>query len=126
MVRIRLRRMGLKGQPTYRVVITDKEAPRNGKFIENIGFYNPRTEPLTFDIDEARVLYWLSVGAQPSESAAKLLKKCGTLARFERFKKGETVEALVADAAATKVVVSPKTRREAPAAGAGTFKPKAK
>lgn len=126
MVRIRLRRMGLKKQPIYRVVITDKESPRNGKFIEIVGTYNPRTEPMVFDIDEARVLYWLSVGAQPTESCAKLLKKFGTAARFDRMRKGETVDALVEEAAKEKAAApkSLKTRREAPAAGSGWFKPK--
>ncbi|MBX3063598.1 MAG: 30S ribosomal protein S16 [Anaerolineae bacterium] len=130
MVRIRLRRQGLKRQPIYRVVITDREAPRNGSFIEIVGQYNPRTEPMQFDIDENRVLYWLSVGAQPSESVAKLLNKFGTAARFERLKKGEaTIEALAEEANQAKLAAGPqslKTRREAPASGTGTFKPKEK
>lgn len=130
MVRIRLRRQGLKKQPIYRVVITDREAPRNGSFIEIVGLYNPRTEPMQFDIDENRVLYWLSVGAQPSESVAKLLNKFGTAARFERLKKGEaTIEALADEAAKAKLAAGPqslKTRHEAPASGQGTFKPKEK
>jgi small subunit ribosomal protein S16 len=122
MVRIRLRRMGLKKQPSYRVVIADQESPRNGKFIEAVGNYNPRTEPATFDIDEARVLYWLSVGAQPSEGIIRMLKKHGTMDRLARLKKGEaTIEALAAEAAAAKQPVSAKTRREPPVAGSGVF-----
>ena len=66
MVKIRLRRTGAKKQPHYRVVVTDSRAPRDGKFIEIIGHYNPRTEPATVEIDAERALYWLSVGAQPS------------------------------------------------------------
>ena len=73
MVRIRLRRMGKRHQPSYRVVVADSESPRNGRFIENIGFYNPRNEPPTIEIDAERARYWLSVGAQPSDPAARLL-----------------------------------------------------
>ncbi len=115
MVKIRLRRVGAKKQPSYRVVVTDSRAPRDGRFIEIIGFYNPRTEPETVKIKEDRALYWLSVGAQPTEAVARLLKKQGALARFERLKQGEPLEALMAEAeeAAQAVPeISPKTRRE--------------
>jgi small subunit ribosomal protein S16 len=88
MVRIRLRRTGKKGQPSYRVVVADSESPRDGRFIENIGHYNPRTNPPTISIDADRALYWLSQGAQPSDSAATLLRKEGILARFEAIKQG--------------------------------------
>lgn len=77
MVRIRLRRTGKKGQPSYRVIVADKEAPRDGKFIENIGFYNPQTDPPTMQIDTDRAKYWLSLGAQPSDAVARLLHKAG-------------------------------------------------
>lgn len=77
MVRIRLRRQGAKQQPTYRVVVADQRAPRDGRIIENIGHYNPRTEPETINIDVDRARYWLGVGAQPSESVARLLKAVG-------------------------------------------------
>ncbi len=99
MVRIRLRRVGAKKQPSYRVVVADSRSPRDGRFIEVIGFHNPRTEPETVTIEEDRALHWLSVGAQPSEAVHRLLKKKGTLGRFERLKAGESVEALVAEAA---------------------------
>ncbi len=115
MVKIRLRRVGAKKQPSYRVVVTDSRAPRDGRFIEVIGFYNPRTEPETVKIKEDRALHWLSVGAQPTEPVARLLKKQGTLVRFERLKQGEPLEALVAEAdeAAQAVLkISPKTRRD--------------
>jgi small subunit ribosomal protein S16 len=75
MVRIRLRRQGAKKQPTYRVVVTDREAPRDGRFIEVIGHFNPRTEPETCVIDVERAAYWLSVGAQPSAAVDRLLAK---------------------------------------------------
>ncbi|MEY2820250.1 MAG: hypothetical protein RL275_3713 [Chloroflexota bacterium] len=103
MVRIRLRRIGLKGQPTYRIVAADKEAPRDGRFLEILGVYNPRTNPATIKLNEDRIYHWMKNGAQPTESAAQVLKTAGTLDRFERFKKGESVETLVAEAAAAEV-----------------------
>lgn len=66
MVRIRLRRIGLKKQPSYRIVVADSEAPRNGRYIEIIGFYNPRTEPETIELDEERALHWLKVAPSPA------------------------------------------------------------
>jgi len=66
MVKIRLRRVGLKNQPSYRIVAADKEKPRDGRFLEILGFYNPRTEPSTIEVKEERVYYWLSNGAQLS------------------------------------------------------------
>lgn len=112
MVRIRLRRTGAKRQPSYRLVVADAEAPRDGRFIENIGFYNPRTTPDTLEINEERALYWLKVGAQPSESALRLLTRNGTLERFRRLKAGEPLETLVAEAqqAAQSRTVDPRTR----------------
>jgi small subunit ribosomal protein S16 len=98
MLRIRLRRMGAKKQPSYRVVVADQRAPRDGRFVEIIGHYNPRTEPTTFQIDEERALYWLSQGAQPSESVERLLRKEGTLDRFARLRAGEPLETLLAEA----------------------------
>ncbi|NMB61028.1 MAG: 30S ribosomal protein S16 [Chloroflexi bacterium] len=98
MVKIRLRRTGLKNQPSYRIVVADKEAPRDGRFLEIIGFYNPRTEPFTFDVKEERVYYWLKQGAQPSESLAQLFKTVGLTDRYERVKKGESEEAVLTEA----------------------------
>lgn len=109
MLRIRLRRVGGKKQPSYRIVVAESTAPRDGKFVEVIGFYNPRTEPETIQVKEERVLHWLSVGAQPSDSLTRLLQKTGTLARFERMKGGESLETLVAEAAAAEQTTSPKT-----------------
>jgi small subunit ribosomal protein S16 len=98
MVKIRLRRVGSKKQTSFRVVVADSRAPRDGRFIEEIGFYNPRTEPETLRVDEARALHWLTVGAQPTDSVTRLLKTLGTLGRFERLKQGEPLEDLVAEA----------------------------
>ncbi len=98
MVKIRLRRVGAKKQPSYRVVVADSQSPRDGRFIEIIGFYNPRTEPETVRIKEERALHWLSVGAQPTDAVRRLLEKQGTLARFARLKAGEPLEDLVTEA----------------------------
>jgi small subunit ribosomal protein S16 len=81
-VKIRLRRMGAKGQPSYRVVVTDSRTARAGRFIESIGFYNPRREPAELRFDEAKTLSWLRRGAIPSDTARSLLKKGGVWTKF--------------------------------------------
>ena len=81
MVRIRLSRVGAKGQPSYRVVVADQRMPRDGRFLEVIGHYNPRSEPATVVIDRERAQYWLSKGAMPSESVARLLASAGVAAQ---------------------------------------------
>ena len=73
-VKLRLTRVGSKKNPIYRVVAADSRSPRDGKFIEIVGRYNPQTEPSTIELDEDRVRDWLSKGAQPTESVARLLK----------------------------------------------------
>ncbi len=77
MVRIRLFRVGAKKQPSYRVVVADQRSPRDGRFIEIIGHYNPRTDPPTYVIKEDRALHWLEHGAQPSEPVRRMLDKLG-------------------------------------------------
>lgn len=78
-VKIRLRRTGAKKQPTYRVVVADSRFPRDGRFIEEIGHYNPRTEPVTVVIDSEKAKKWISNGAQPTETVKALLKKSGII-----------------------------------------------
>jgi len=112
MVKIRLRRTGKKKQPTYRVVVADSRSPRDGRFIETIGFYNPRTEPPIVRIKEDRALYWLSQGAQPTDAVARLLRKKGTLDRFARLKEGEDLETLLAEAAAEEALAEEVTPME--------------
>jgi small subunit ribosomal protein S16 len=73
-VKLRLARVGSKKNPIYRVVAADSRSPRDGRFIEIVGRYNPQTEPSTIELDEAKVKEWLSKGAQPTESVARLLK----------------------------------------------------
>jgi small subunit ribosomal protein S16 len=79
MVRIRLMRVGAKGAPSYRVVVADSRSPRDGRIIENIGWYNPLTDPSTIQIDGERAKYWISVGAQPSDPVRSLLSRAGIL-----------------------------------------------
>ncbi len=81
MVKIRLMRMGMKGAPSYRVVVADARAPRDGRFIENIGWYNPLTEPSTIQINAERARHWMRVGAQPTESVRSLLVRSGVIER---------------------------------------------
>jgi small subunit ribosomal protein S16 len=114
MVRIRLRRIGSRRQASYRVVAADKESPRDGKFLEILGHYNPRTEPATVVLNEERVYDWISKGAQPSDSVVKIFNSVGLLERFARFKAGEAVETLVAEAEKVyeKRTADQKTRRD--------------
>ncbi len=78
--RIRLRRTGRRHQPTYRIVVTEKAAPRDGKFIETLGHYNPRTEPVTIEVNAEKARDWLSRGATPSDTVRSLFKKAGVFA----------------------------------------------
>ena len=79
MVKIRLRRMGMKKKPFYRLVVTDSRTPRDGRFIEEIGYFDPLTEPVNLKINEERAKYWLGTGAQPTDTVRALLKKGGVL-----------------------------------------------
>ena len=76
-VRMRLTRVGSKKNPIYRVVVADQRSPRDGRFIEIIGRYNPQTDPSTIELDEAKVTEWLGKGAQPSDAVVKLIKAAG-------------------------------------------------
>jgi len=78
-VKIRLKRMGAKKAPHYRVVVADSRSPRDGRFIEEIGYYNPVTKPEEIKIDVEKAKSWLSKGAQPTDTARALLKKCGVI-----------------------------------------------
>jgi small subunit ribosomal protein S16 len=113
MVRIRLRRTGSRGQSSYRIVVADKESPRDGRFLEIVGYYNPRTEPGTLEIKEERIYEWMNNGALPTESVAQLFKTAGVTERYERLKKGESAEVLLAEAEQAKAsrVTSNKTSK---------------
>ena len=108
MVRIRLRRVGAKKQPSYRVVVADSESPRDGRFIENIGFYNPRTDPPTIDIKAERALYWLQHGAQPSDAVDRMLRNLGIMDKLARLKAGADMETLLAELAEEKAAAEKK------------------
>ena len=97
-VKLRLMRMGKKKQPTYRVVAADSRSPRNGRFIEIIGTYEPRQDPSVIKIDNERAVHWLQHGAQPTERVEKLLKISGAWTEAT----GETVDAAVPTAAPKK------------------------
>jgi small subunit ribosomal protein S16 len=79
MIKLRLRRMGAKKRPSYRIVVADARAKRDGRFVEVVGFYDPLTEPTTITVKDDRARYWLGVGAQPTERVAKLLRIKGVI-----------------------------------------------
>lgn len=83
MVKIRLRRMGRRNRPFYRVVVSDSRSPRDGKFIEIIGHYNPLTDPATISIDEEKALKWLRSGAQPTDTVRSFLNKLGIMEKVK-------------------------------------------
>lgn len=126
MVRIRLRRVGARHQPSYRIVVADRESPRDGRFLEIIGNYNPRTEPSTVFVDEARLFHWMQHGAQPSDSVKQVLGSLGTWDRWGRLKAGEPLEAILEEATAAFPEVDPRTDRPDKVAGRPSKKARAK
>ena len=123
-VKLRLMRMGKKKQPTYRVVAADSRSPRNGRFIEIIGTYEPRQDPSVVKIDNERAVHWLQHGAQPTERVEKLLKISGAWTEAT----GETVDAAVPTAAlkkSKKQIEKLAEAAEAAAAPAGEAAPEA-
>lgn len=110
-VKIRLRRMGTKGKPFYRMVVADSRSPRDGRFIEILGHYDPRTEPPTLKIDEEKALLWLNRGAQPSDTVEALLKKENI---FQKFLASKEKPAKKSSAPAVEVV-APAVEVVAPA-----------
>lgn len=100
MVKIRLRRQGATKRPFYRLVVADSQSPRDGRFIEEIGYYNPTTEPPVLHIEEEAALRWLRQGAQPSETARALLRRVGVWTRWRTGSAGDGEAAAEAGAAA--------------------------
>lgn len=96
-VKLRLKRMGKKKQPIYKVVAADARSPRDGKFLEAIGSYNPMSEPHTVDIKEERALYWLKVGAQPTDTVRSLLRQLGITLKYDLQKRGLSAEQIEAE-----------------------------
>ncbi len=97
MVRIRLRRMGAKKSPHYRIVVTDRRSPRDGRFIEAIGAYNPHTQPETVTLQTDRAAFWLSQGAQVSEGAVRILRRANLV-----DKNGKAIPQAAAESSATQ------------------------
>ena len=85
-VRIRLKRMGAKKRPFYRLVVAPSSAPRDGRFIETVGYYNPLTDPATIQVDVEKALYWLEHGAQPTDTAKDILRRAGVLEALQQRK----------------------------------------
>ncbi|MGB8645708.1 MAG: 30S ribosomal protein S16 [Anaerolineae bacterium] len=98
--KIKLTRMGAKKQPTYRVVIQEEHSKRDGRFIEIIGFYNPRTDPATIVLNQERMNYWLGVGARPTDSVGQLLRTAGITDKYYHYKTAKT-QPVQAEAAET-------------------------
>lgn len=121
MVKIRLRRTGAKKQPSYRLVVADSRAPRDGAFIAVLGHYNPLTDPETIVIDEEKALGWLKQGAQPTDTAARLLAKAGIIEepadRKEKMKAG-TPDKPKASKKKAKAAAAEKAKAEEPKAEA--------
>ncbi len=86
MVKIRLRRMGAKKRPFYRVVVADARSPRDGKFLEEIGYYDPTKNPAVVKIDEEKAIRWIQNGAQPTDTARSLLRQTGVLRKIHELK----------------------------------------
>ncbi len=91
-VKLRLRRMGRKKRPIYRIVAADAHAPRDGRFIEEIGHYNPLTEPATIEVNQDRAIYWLTQGAIPTTTVKSLFRRTGINLRFDLMKRGVAEE----------------------------------
>lgn len=106
---IRLKRLGAKKRPTYRFVATDSRMPRDGRFIETLGYYNPIEKPATVKIFEDRMTYWLDQGALPSDTVATLMKQVGFMKKYEMQKNGEDVSGITVSETITE---RPKKRKK--------------
>ncbi len=91
MVKIRLKRMGAKKRPFYRIVVADAQSPRDGRFIEQIGYYDPIPNPATVKVDVERALYWVTHGAQPTETVRSLFRQAGVLKALDELRRQPVV-----------------------------------
>lgn len=121
-VKIRLKRMGKKKQPSYRVVVADSRSPRDGRIIESIGRYDPRQDPSLIEIDAERALYWLQTGAQPTDRAQKLLEISGAWAKF-KIARGEVYTVPERAPAKVEEPVAEEPAAEEPVAEAAIAEP---
>jgi small subunit ribosomal protein S16 len=110
-VKLRLRRLGRKKRPFYRIIATDTRAPRDGRFIEEIGYYNPLTHPETVSVLEERALYWLGVGATPSKTVKNILSRQGIILKFDLKKQGMTQEKITEEFRKWEVLQIEKAKR---------------
>ena len=113
-LRIRLRRVGKKKQPQYRLVVAEAASPRDGRFVEAIGHCNPRLDPRAVSVNEERALHWLKEGAQPSETALSILKEAGVWAKFS----GASEETAVSTVAEPTPAAEPEAEAAEPEAEA--------
>lgn len=130
-VKLRLRRMGKKRQPVYKVVAADVRSPRDGKFIEAIGLYNPKADPAIMDIQEDRALYWLGVGAQPTDTVKNILSQKGILLKKDLQDQGKSEDEINAkidewNKLQEAKVASKQAKKKEKAAEAETKKPEVK
>ncbi len=111
-VKLRLRRMGRKKRPFYRIVAADARSPRDGRFIEEIGYYNPIAEPAVIEVKEERALYWLQQGAIPTDTVKSLLRKKGIILKFDLLKKGLPPEKVEEELKKWEVLQIERAKRE--------------
>ena len=126
MVKIRLRRVGAKNRPIYRVVVADARSPRDGAFIEIIGHYNPLTDPESFTIDEEKALGWLKRGAQPTDTVARLLSKSGVMQKFKPGSVRRSESAKPETKTTTKITTKTTAKTTTKPTAKTTTKPKTK
>lgn len=110
-VKLRLRRMGKKKRPFYRIVATDMRAPRDGRFIEMLGTYDPLVKPFKVDLEESRILYWLKNGAQPTQTVQSLLKNKGLWLKWDLIKKGADDAKISEEFAKWQLIQSERSKR---------------
>lgn len=113
MVKLRLRRIGKKKQPLYKIVAADSRAARTGKYIEAIGSYNPRVEPMVVELKENRLWYWLKNGAEPSDTLRSLLQRKGLWLKWTLMKKGADEAVIASEIEKWQMLQAEKARREA-------------
>lgn len=121
MVKLRLKRMGKKRQPVYKIVAVDSRVPRDGKYLEAVGQYNPKTDPHTIVVDEEKALKWLGFGAQPTDTVRSLLRQTGILYKRQMIRKNfpaDVIEANMAKWREGRNIPAPAPKKEVKAAPA--------
>jgi len=123
-VKLRLRRMGKKRQPYYKLVAADSRSPRDGKFLEAVGIYNPMTQPHQLEISEEAAIKWLQNGAQPTDTVKSLLSQKGIMLKYDLLKRGLAPEAIEAEVASwqklKETAAANKTAKKAKKKSKGT------